>query len=465
MNNQYFCGLKNQEKSVIKRLCAAICLSLVATLLLSTASFAWFVLSVAPEVSDVTTTLSANGNLEIALATSDHLASLKANNMYDDNSNFEYTTGDFVKDNALWGNLIDLTSVDYGLYALNMRPTILNVVDGHISDAPISIAKYGADGRLENLDFSTENINLNTIGFTSVYHTEKANFYAGSVSMAIDDLKSGNYDKEMLVRSVLDNREYGVRIAGLLDYSASVDQSQNYANVDLFVDGYCFAIDLLFRTNAPTGNLMLQTMGTQRMESAHEDEYVGAGSFLEMDNEILSAATKVVFADTLNGEVYALAQADAEGRLWITARADKDGNLVPTASNDAALIKPLIQNQVSAITAWVFIDGNQVGNSAASTTDSTAMKLNLQFSTDAVLNPAYTDQNTNPNYPNRPEMPDNPSVPTKPIEVGPVSNLHFDMVDGYMALVYDYPEGITESLNSVLYDVIISDSATVHKQP
>lgn len=408
MDNQYIRGLRIQKKSVVKRLYAAVCLVLVAALLLSTASFAWLTLSLAPEVSDVTTTLGANGNLEIALATKDHLESLEANNMYDDDSNFEYATGDVVHDNVLWGNLIDLTAVDYGLHVLNMRPAVLNILDGCVADAPISVGKYGADGRLDTLNFSTENVDLDTIGFTSVYSTDKASYYAGNVAMSIDDLKSGNYDKETLVQSILDNRDYGVRIAGLLDYSATVDQNQNTANIDLLVDGYCFAIDLLFRTNAPMGNLMLQTMGTQRMESELEDEYVGAGSFIEMDNEILSAAMKVVFADTLTGEVYALAQADSEGRLWITARADENGNLIPTASDDAALIKPLTQNQVSAITAWVFVDGNQVDNSAASTKDATAMKLNLQFSTDTVLNPAYTDKNTNPDYPNRPEMPVNP---------------------------------------------------------
>lgn len=411
MDNQYIRNLRIQKKSVGKRLYAAVCLMLVTSLLLTTTSFAWLTLSQAPEVTDVATTLGANGNLEIALATSDHLASLKANNMYDDDSNFEYTNGDLVHDNVLWGNLIDLTPVDYGIHLLNMRPAILNIVNGCVADVPISVAKYGVDGRLDNMNFSTENIDLDIVGFSSVYNTEKANYYAGSVEMSIDDLKAGNYNKDVLVQSILDNQDYGVRIAGLLDYSASVDQSQNSANIDLLVDGYCFAIDLLFRTNAPSANLMLQTEGVQRMESELEDEYVGSGSFIEMDNEILSAAMKVVFADTFTGKIYALAQADTEGKLWITARANASGSLVSTDSDDAALITPLIQNRVSAITAWVFVDGSQVNNSAASTKDATAMKMNLQFSTDAVLTPAYTDITTNPNYPNRPEIPTNPDVP------------------------------------------------------
>ena len=460
MDNVYVRKLRVSKRLVGKKLYAAVALLLVASLLVFTATYAWLTLSLAPEATDITTTIGANGNLEIALATTDHLASLEANNMYDDDSNFEYTTGVPVHDNVLWGNLIDLTAVDYGLHVLNMRPAVLNVIDGTVAHMPISVSAYGADGRLTSLNFSPDSIDLKTVGFAGVYDKDVADYIAGNVSMSIDDLKSGNYNKQELVDSVLEDAEYGVRIAGPLEYSASLDQGGDDANINLLVDGYCFGIDLLFRTNAPTGNLMLQTEGVQRMESELEDEYVGNGSFITISNEKLSAAMKVVFANTLTGEVYALAQADSDGKLWITARADENGTLVPTENDDAAMIKPLTQNQVSAVTAWVYIDGSLVDNSSASTKDAMEMLVNLQFSTDAVLNPAYTDKNTNPNYPNRPEMPDNPSDPTEPIEVGPVSNLHFEVVDGKIALVYDYPEGITESFNSVLYDVIISNSTT-----
>lgn len=408
MDNVYVRKLRVSKRLVGKKLYAAVALLLVASLLVSTATYAWLTLSLAPEATDITTTIGANGNLEIALATTDHLASLEANNMYDDDSNFEYTTGDPVHDNVLWGNLIDLTAVDYGLHVLNMRPAVLNVIDGTVAHMPISVGAYGADGRLTSLNFSPDSIDLKTVGFAGVYDKDVADYIVGNVSMSIDDLKSGNYNKQELVDSVLEDAEYGVRIAGPLEYSASLDQGGDDANINLLVDGYCFGIDLLFRTNAPTGNLMLQTEGVQRMESELEDEYVGNGSFITISNEKLSAAMKVVFANTLTGEVYALAQADSDGKLWITARADENGTLVPTENDDAEMIKPLTQNQVSAVTAWVYIDGSLVDNSAAATKDAMEILVNLQFSTDTVLNPAYTDQNTNPNYPNRPEMPVNP---------------------------------------------------------
>ena len=67
MDNQYIRGLRIQKKSVVKKLYAAVCMVLVAALLVSATSYAWLVLSQAPEVSNVTTTIGANGNLEIAL--------------------------------------------------------------------------------------------------------------------------------------------------------------------------------------------------------------------------------------------------------------------------------------------------------------------------------------------------------------------------------------------------------------
>ena len=392
---------------IIKKIYASIAILLVSALLLITVSYAWVTLSLRPEVSNITTAIGANGNLEIALATADHLAALEANNMYEsDDTEFVLATGDPVHDNVLWGNLLDLIPIDYGLHVLNMRPVVLNIVDGDIAETPITVGKYGADGRLDSFDYSSDNIDLTTIGFSSIYDVNRAGYYAGSLPVSAENLANGSYDKETLIQALLDQKQYGVRIAGTIDYYSTVSQNLNSENVDLILDGYCFAIDLLFRTNASSGNLMLQTEGVWRFESEYDEAYQGSGSFIELGNEKLTSAMKVVFTDTITGKVYALAQADAEGKLWITARADETGTLVATEVDDASLIKPLVQNQVSAITAWVYLDGNQVDNSAASTEIAEQMKLNLQFSTDTVLNPAYTDNNTNPNYPNRPEMPD-----------------------------------------------------------
>ena len=105
MDNKYIRRLKIQQKSVVKKTYAAICMLLVATLLLSATSYAWLVLSQAPEVSNVTTTIGANGNLEIALG----------KNIAESAIGDSFNKNDVTIANRTWGNLIDLTDESYGL--------------------------------------------------------------------------------------------------------------------------------------------------------------------------------------------------------------------------------------------------------------------------------------------------------------------------------------------------------------
>lgn len=218
--------------------------------------------------------------------------------------------------------MVDLNSSDYGLSTLNMRPAVLNVVNGCVADAPISIAKYGTDGRVEHVNSNLNNIDLSTLGFTGVFRTDKGDYYAGNVSMSMDDLQSGNYDKEAMVQSVLDSREYDVRVSGPLDYTAITNQDQTEASIDLVIDDYCFAIDLLFRTNASEASLFLQTDAIERVDNEDYEylvDFSSSGSYIEIANTQLSSAIRLVFADTYTGQVYALAQVDPNGKLHMTA--------------------------------------------------------------------------------------------------------------------------------------------------
>ena len=56
-------------KSIRKKLMAAVAMLLVACIMVVSSSYAWFTLSTAPEVTGIQTSVGANGNLEIALAT------------------------------------------------------------------------------------------------------------------------------------------------------------------------------------------------------------------------------------------------------------------------------------------------------------------------------------------------------------------------------------------------------------
>jgi len=155
-----------------ERVLAALLLFAFAIAMVTMTTFAWNTLSVAPEVSGATTTLTANGNLEIALAGNYEI-------IYetDEDGNFildaqgekvikeivalppaESAAGDSLlgiqNRNQTWGNLINLSDPSYGLDQVILRPTTLNT--DSLAKKPFVSAKYGPDGRLEhdkNADF------------------------------------------------------------------------------------------------------------------------------------------------------------------------------------------------------------------------------------------------------------------------------------------------------------------------
>lgn len=138
------------QKRITGKLTAAIAMLLVSSILLGMTSYAWFILSAAPEVKEMQVTAGANGALEIAL--------LNANGDVD-----ESTVGNsnVVVKNALsnttWGNLVDL-SEGYGLENLTLYPSRLALVSQgdqksytvdrqHILNYP----EFGRDGRITGL--------------------------------------------------------------------------------------------------------------------------------------------------------------------------------------------------------------------------------------------------------------------------------------------------------------------------
>ena len=58
--------LRGKKTSVRTKLAAAVAMLLVSTIMLTTTTYAWFVLSTAPEVKGMSTTVGSNGSLEIA---------------------------------------------------------------------------------------------------------------------------------------------------------------------------------------------------------------------------------------------------------------------------------------------------------------------------------------------------------------------------------------------------------------
>lgn len=147
----------NQMASLRKKLLAAIAMLLVACIMTVSSTYAWFTLSTAPEVKGISTTVGANGNLEMALGTYDTFLGAVDPSSYV-GSSFD-KTGDYTLSNITWGNLVDLSSDSYGLQNITLYPAQLNMVDGSTSQinrtSPLQFPKYGADGRVTELSNNT----------------------------------------------------------------------------------------------------------------------------------------------------------------------------------------------------------------------------------------------------------------------------------------------------------------------
>lgn len=141
----------SQKKSIQKKLLAATSMLLVACIMLISASYAWFTLSTAPEIKGITTTIGANGNLEIALADETSWAN--------SGTTIKSEVGDSLLSayfkNVTWGNLIDASSAtDYGLDKVTLMPAKLNIDPNTgkvILTSMLQTPSYGADGRIEDL--------------------------------------------------------------------------------------------------------------------------------------------------------------------------------------------------------------------------------------------------------------------------------------------------------------------------
>ncbi len=129
-----------QLPRVRERIIASLLIFAFSIVMMTMSAFAWVTLSVSPEVSGVTTTIAANGNLEIALADDDGAAP-GATMIGDSNLTL-------AARNVTWGNFINLTDPSYGLDQIVLRPAMLNT--SALATNPFYAAKYSADGRIES---------------------------------------------------------------------------------------------------------------------------------------------------------------------------------------------------------------------------------------------------------------------------------------------------------------------------
>lgn len=146
-----------QMQMMIKRkLLAATAMLLVSAMMLSTSTYAWVVLSIAPEVSSVKTTAGSNGNLEIALLGTDitdtgtYIMAHPTGGGTEQSS--ALTSVSNVEANEYYGNIVDLAT-NYGLESIMLTPARLNLITSGSSvlvntQYPLKVPQYGTDGRI-----------------------------------------------------------------------------------------------------------------------------------------------------------------------------------------------------------------------------------------------------------------------------------------------------------------------------
>ena len=153
-------NLRNKLKATL--LLAVVCLVLVFA-----ASYAWFALSTAPEVSGIETKVGANGGLEIALLTEQTYADPVEIRSKIGSSAAEQ---DALESNKSWGNVIELNDERYGLGNITLLPARLNLTERNgtytVSQNMLKTADFGIDGRISILSEKTVSTIMGETDFT-----------------------------------------------------------------------------------------------------------------------------------------------------------------------------------------------------------------------------------------------------------------------------------------------------------
>ncbi len=140
-----------------ERLAAVALLLVVSMIMMISSTFAWVTLSRSPEVNGLSTSISGNGNLEVALSKPNG----DAPDEYDVDDSVTKGT-DVQSSNLQWGNLINLSSDVYGIQNMVLRPAQLNTTN--LLSNPLWGAQYGADGRIESLNSDFAFVNYDSKG-------------------------------------------------------------------------------------------------------------------------------------------------------------------------------------------------------------------------------------------------------------------------------------------------------------
>lgn len=269
-------------------------------------------------------------------------------------------------------------------------------------------------------------------------------------------------------------------------------------------DLYAYLIDFAFRTNATGSSLMLQTSAVDRIsETNGTDATQGGGSYMEvelgtgtgytMDQMLeLMKAIRIVFYDA-NYKIVAIAAPDVSSFVELKTSNPTEYNALTKvkapvylynysfdesgvctlttkiAANDsgATELMELVQNQATALSTLVYLDGDMVDNGdVAINGTSITGTMNLQFSSSATLVPmdyTFTDSTPTTSTPDTPTATlDTPTVSLsgKNVTVTAVDNATSYAV--YIGTPDETPDATLTAENLTVELTALQDGETVY---
>ena len=134
--------------SIRAKLVSAVAMLLVAMIMVVSSTYAWFTRSTAPEVTGISTSIGANGALEMAMMNKDGLIDQITAGVGD-----SISAGKTIDEvNRTWGNLVDVKdNTVYGLNQIVLMPSQLNAEGNILQKSMLKTPVYGADGRVSDL--------------------------------------------------------------------------------------------------------------------------------------------------------------------------------------------------------------------------------------------------------------------------------------------------------------------------
>jgi hypothetical protein len=171
-------------KNMKSKLLASVAMLLVSAIMLTSASFAWFTISTAPEITGISTQVTANGNLEIAL--SDGTAGEP-----------EASTINDAGLNETWGNLVDLSGY-FDSANIVLKPVA-------VSEAGVvTIPTWGTDGRIASTA-TVAGVSVNQTDLNGIYtYSANGSIYAVRVDFWLRSNEAGT-----ITLSTAENRVEG----------------------------------------------------------------------------------------------------------------------------------------------------------------------------------------------------------------------------------------------------------------